>query len=162
MKILKLAIFLAVVSAASGLCLSYVNDLTSPIIEQRSLELETAALEEMFPGATFTKTEIDGEYVTAEYVCDDGVAYNVTVTGYGGDIDFIIAIDNDGNYIGFNVTDCSNETSGFGSQVGDEAFKEQVLSKNVDTQVDTISGATISSSAVQAGIDEAAELFKSR
>lgn len=162
MKIVKLSIFLAVIAALSGLCLSSVNTMTAPVIEKQALEKELSALSELFPNAEFTSNQIDGEYVQSEYVCDDGVVYKASSYGFGGDIVFMIAIDNSGNYIGYVVNDCSQETSGIGSQVADQPFHDQILSKNVDTQIDTISGATFSSGAVQRAIDEAASFYKQR
>lgn len=162
MKILKLAIFLAVISAASGLCLSYVNDLTAPVIEEIAMQKETAVLQEIFPDASFEKLEVEGTFVTGAYQCEEGTAYKISTQGYGGKIQLILGIDNDGKFIGFNVTDCSSETSGFGSKVGEDEFKQMVLTKDVDTQIDLISGATISSTAVQKGIDEASSMYKNK
>ena len=57
------------------------------------------------------------------------------------------------------MIDCSGETSGFGSQVADQPFKESIVGKNIGDSIDTISGATISSSAVVDGIQQATEHY---
>ena len=161
-KIIRLSVFLAVISALSGLCLSFVNSKTAPIIAENSASKETAYLEEMFPNATFTESEEDGEFVKKSYECSDGVAYQIVVSGYDGDISFLLGMDNDGQYVGYVVLDASGETSGIGTQIQEEDFTNSVLEATVDDEVDTISGATISSSAVVEGINEAAELYSER
>ena len=60
---------------------------------------------------------------------------------------------------GYEVVDCSSETSGFGSKVAEEPFISSVKGTNIGDSVDTISGATISSSAVVDGINQAADHY---
>ena len=161
-KIVKLAVFLAVIAGLSGLCMSFVNNLTAPVIEANTAAKELGALSEIFPNATFTTEEGNGGVVTAVYSCDDGVVYNISTQGFGGTVSFMLAIDNNGKYIGYVCNDCSNETSGLGSRVGTDEYKEMVLAADVDTTVDTLSGATVTSTACQKAIQEAAEMYKAR
>lgn len=161
-KIVKLAVFLAAISALSGLCLSFVNSQTAPIIAENGSSKETQYLNEIFENASFTEKEEDGEYVKKSYTCDQGVIYKIESQGYKGVISYLLGIDNDGQYVGYIVLDASSETSGIGTQVAEEDFTASVLEATVDDEVDTISGATISSSAVVNGIEEAAELYSSR
>ena len=161
-KIIQLMCFLALISALSGFALSLVNNQTAPIIEANGSSAETAYLAEIFPNASFKEQDESGEYVKKSYTCDDGVVYKVETQGYKGVISFLIGIDNDGQYVGYIVLDASSETSGIGSQVGEEDFTNAVLESSVDDEVDTISGATISSSAVVRGLEEANELYQSR
>ena len=87
-----------------------------------------------------------------------GYIYECSVVGYGGantPIQYLIALDNDGTYKGYEVTDASGETNGFGSKVADPDFKNGIVGKNIGDSIDTISGATISSSAVATGIEQA-------
>ena len=56
---------------------------------------------------------------------------------------------------GYEVIDASGETSGFGSKVAEPDFKNGIVGKNIGDSIDTISGATVSSSAVITGIEEA-------
>ncbi len=159
-KIIKLAVFLAVISGLSGLCLSFVNSQTAPIIEEQKLAAEKGYLEAMFPGASFTVNEVDGELVTTEYVASTGgKAYKIVGNGYGGKVSVILGFKDDGKVAGYDTIDISTETEGFGSKVGEDTFKKQVLAASVDSGIDTISGATITSTVVADGFAEAAELF---
>ena len=161
-KTIKLAVFLAVISALSGLCLSFVNSQTAPIIAENGSSKETEYLTKIFENAKFTEKDVSGEFVKKQYTCDAGTAYKIEVKGYGADgISFLLGIDTEGQYVGYEVLNYSSETSGVGDQIAGEDFKASVLEATADDEVDTISGATISSQAVVNGINEAAELFSS-
>ena len=54
-----------------------------------------------------------------------------------------------------------NDTPVLGTKVGEPEFINSIVSKSVDDKLDTISGATISSSAVIKGIDAAIAVFES-
>ena len=54
---------------------------------------------------------------------------------------------------------CSTETKGIGDQVAGEAFISSVVGKNIGDSIDTISGATISSTAVVEGIEQATQHY---
>ena len=59
-KILKLAVFLAVISGLSGLMLSYVNDLTAPIIEQQQIAAVQESLSVLYgEGETFEPVDAE-------------------------------------------------------------------------------------------------------
>lgn len=161
-KIIKLVVFLAVISALSGLCLSFVNSQTASVIAENGSSKETEYLTKIFANAKFTEKDVSGEYVKKQYTCDAGTIYKMEVKGYGADgISFLLGIDADGKYVGYEVLNYSSETSGIGTQIAEEDFKTAVLEASVDDEVDTISGATISSQAIVNGINEAAELFSS-
>ena len=57
------------------------------------------------------------------------------------------------------MIDCSTETKGFGSKVGEEPFISDVKSLSAGDTLDTISGATISSTVISQGFTEASELY---
>ena len=159
-KIIKLALFLAVISALSGMSLSFVNDMTSPIIMEQGLAAEKSYLEGMYPGETFDVKDIKGEKVVKEYTTSKGgKAYKIEGNGYGGKIVAIIGFDGEGKIIGYDVIDCSTETKGFGSKVGEEPFISDVKSLSAGDTLDTISGATISSTVISQGFTEASELY---
>ncbi len=95
--------------------------------------------------------------------------YVVTVTtseGYGGDIQVIIGISVDGTVQGVDFLTI-NETVGFGLNAKEPEFKDQFVGKKVlafeytktgatgESQVDAISGATITTSAVVDAINAA-------
>lgn len=94
------------------------------------------------------------------------MGYVLTVTsheGYGGDITFTMGIGNDGTLNGISILNIS-ETAGLGMRA-EEVLKPQFAGKNVsafaytkngaasDNQIDAISGATITTSAVTTAVN---------
>lgn len=167
-KIVKLALFLAVVAGLSGAALSFVYDMTNPIIQEAKIASEKENLVKIYSSAEFKAIEDTdtSKYSSIQSVYEavgSGYVYKCSVTGYGGastPIVYLVALDNDGTYKGYEVIDCSGETSGFGSKVGEQAFKDGIVGKNIGDSIDTISGATISSSAVVNGIKEATSHYE--
>lgn len=94
-----------------------------------------------------------------------GVVMNVTShEGYGGDINFSMGIDLEGTVTGVEILSIS-ETAGLGMRAAEEEFKGQFRNKAVDqfavtkagasaeNEIDAISGATFTSSAVTNGVN---------
>lgn len=167
-KIITLTLFLAVVAGLSGAALSYVNGITAPIIAEAAIAAEKENLVKIYPSAEFKAIEPadlkDYPSITGVYeAVGSGYVYKCSVVGYGGastPIVYLIALDNDGTYKGYEVIDCSGETSGFGDKVGQDDFKNSIVGKNIGDTIDTISGATISSTAVRNGIKDATAHFE--
>lgn len=93
------------------------------------------------------------------------VAYETVGTGYGGPIEIMLAIYVDGRIAGVKVMNCS-ETPGLGRKIMTEAsFTEQFKNLNVESNfavgsdVQGISGATISSKGTAEAMREAVRLF---
>lgn len=102
------------------------------------------------------------------------LGYVITVTdsqGYGGDVTFSVGIQSDGTVNGIAFTSIS-ETAGLGMKAKDDAFKSQYENKKVDSfevtktgatddsQINAISGATITSKAVTSGVNAALSYFQ--
>lgn len=164
-KIIKLVVFLAFISGLSGFCLSLVNDMTKPIIEEQKLAAVKENLEELYPGADFAeetisidpKSPIKNIYgVTGSA---EGYVYKVSVTGYAGEVSYLVGINKDGSYQGFIALTYDQETSGFGSRIGEAEFSDQFEGKTIDDNIDTLAGATVTSGAVVKGIDEVTAHF---
>ena len=81
-KIVKLVLFLGIVSAVSGLLLGFVNDLTAPIIEKNANAAEYATLEVMYPGAEYEKLDITNDVIAGAYEAK-GQGYAFKCTGKG-------------------------------------------------------------------------------
>lgn len=164
-KIMTLVVFLAVVSGLSGLSLSLINDMTSPIIEEQKLAAVKQNLEVLYPGADFTEITENvekGSAITNVYQASgsgEGYIYKVAVNGYGGEVSFLVAMNGDASYQGFVALAYDGETSGFGTRIADEEFSSQFSGKTVDDNIDTLAGATVTSSAVVKGIGQAVDHF---
>ena len=163
-KILHLTVFLAVVGALSAGVLSYVNELTAPIIEEQKLAAVKESLEVLYPGASFSELSTEQDetgLVTGAYLADGkGYIYQLQVVGYNSStpIDFMMSIDLDGTVSGYAVL-TQQETSGIGSRVADAEFVDKVVGSSVNDSIATLSGATISSTAVINGINAAKALY---
>lgn len=112
----------------------------------------------------------------AEGKSDSGetVGYVLNVTshaGYGGDIEISVGILNDGTVSGVEMLSI-NETAGLGMKADESEFKDQFKDKNVekfsytksgasaDNEIDAISGATITTSAVTNAVNSALVYFQ--
>jgi len=130
-----------------------------------SIKLDVAAVE-----AKLADNGYDVTVNEAMKVFDkDGNAagYVLTVTdheGYGGDIQFAMGVKLDGTVNGISFLSIS-ETAGLGMKAAEEDFMKQFANKNVesfqytkngasaDSEVDAISGATITTNAVVNGVN---------
>lgn len=153
-KTIKLAVFLGVVAAISGLLLGFVNSITEPIIEAKALEAEKANLEIMYP---------NGEFEVANYKDDDGVITSVyrangtdyifkaTAVGYNSSTPIIALVGVDSKGAITNVIALQQqETNGIGSKVFDkENINSLYVGKDNIDAIDTFSGATFTSSAMK-------------
>ncbi len=162
-KIVKLAVFLGLVSAIAGGALAAVNHVTAPIIEQKKNAASQGALLEIFPDATFSEVEFtdNSGIIQAVYRAENkGYIFEMKNAGYntGTPLEFMLGIDDDGNYVGYKVT-VNEETNGLGSRVSEDEFKNGVVGKTIDDEIDTLSGATLSSRAVIGGINAAKTVY---
>lgn len=163
-KVITLALFLAVVAGLSGAALSFVHDLTEPIIEEATLETVKESLVKIYShGETFQSVTTSFDEYPALEECYEaslngqiqGYVYKATSQGYGGPVSILIGLDSQGTYIGFEVIDCSSETKGIGDRILDESFKNTIIGTEIGQSIDTISGATYSSTAVVENIQQA-------
>jgi electron transport complex protein RnfG len=101
-----------------------------------------------------------------------GVAIQtVSKTGYGGDIAFMIGADMKGEIQGLYILNYA-ETPGLGSKINEDWFKNQFVGKSLSKnklsvkkdggEIDSITGATISSRAVSYAVEEGLEVFKEK
>ena len=162
---LVLTIICLVVTAA----LVGTYQFTKPYIAEAKAAAADEARREVFPGnVTFTLYEgaLEVEGVTEVYEAYEGdvlAGYVVTSTsqGFGGPLVVMTGFDADGNITGTKLVE-NAETPGLGTKVGETDHTSLYLEKNVDTytEVDAISGATISSDAFKEAVSYASQAFK--
>lgn len=170
LKFLYPAIVLASISVIVALLLAVLNSFTAEVIANRKIEEQNAAIKELFgninpPEAFDSVFEAPvNEILKITNTSNEFIGYCVSVSpkGFGGKINMLVAIDPDGEIIKIKILDMS-ETVGIGTKVETGYFLEQFAGKRqgisansgADNSIDTISGATISSSAVLKGINAA-------
>ena len=160
-KPLYLACFLAVVSALAGGLLAVVNQVTAEKIAANAMGEVMKSLEEIFPGTNYNEVEFTDEtgLVTGAFEAEgQGYLFQVESNGFKDVIKFVVAMDNDSNIVGYDVIAIS-ETSGIGSRVAEDDFKNTVIGKTTGDKIDTLAGATISSTAVVKGLDAAKAVY---
>ncbi len=170
-KVIQMALFLAIVAGLSGAALSFVYNLTDPIIQEAAIASEKENLVQLYSnGEEFKVVETNfGDYPTLQGVYEvikggsvKAHVYKGSVTGYGGassPIVFLVALE-DGKYSGYTVLEASAETSGIGTRIKDAEFKDNIVGTDIGGSVDTLSGATVSSKAVVNSIKEAAKHYQ--
>ena len=146
----------------------------------RSVYADAASFEEMtgFTGEESSYAPTD-ESITLNTVLaakDAGgntIGYVVDATsanGYGGDVQIAVGISNEGTLTAFSVISAS-ETPGLGAKASEDEFASQFAGMPAETiafsktgkskpnEIDAISGATITTTAVTTAVNEAITLF---
>ena len=159
----KIGFTLLVISAVTASMLAFVNELTKDRIKQNELAVMQEAIGRIFAESDKVE-EIEGEYnspIVAVYEVYKGEqllghCVQSAPVGFKDKIGLIIGIDNERKCVGVEVTSLS-DTPGVGTKVKDKTFLESFVGYDASNvgEVDTISGATISSAAVKDGIEEA-------
>lgn len=164
-KTIKLALFLGIVAAISGLILGFVNSLTEPVIQERSLVAEKANLELMYPGAEFKQvnyTDESGTILGVYEAVGEGYIFKATGTGYNSSnpIICLIGITKDGA-IDNVVPLQQQETNGFGARCFEQSNIDNLYvgAKSAD-EVDMLSGATLTSTAMKNMITKSFEAYE--
>lgn len=132
---------------------------------------DSAQIEQALTDAGISGADID-ELMEAKDASGALLGYVITVTdheGYGGDIQFSMGITNEGTLNGISLLSIS-ETAGLGMRAG-EVLVPQFADKNVskftytktgataDSEIDAISGATITTNAVVNGVNAGLAYF---
>ncbi len=157
-QVARLGLILALICALSGLGLAAVYAKTKPIIDKRAEEDLLNAAREVIPGASaIEQQEQDGvSYWLGKSGSEViGAAMQVEAQGYGSNpIQMMVGVDTKATITKVEIITMS-ETPGIGTRVKDEAFLSRFSGNDNPAGVDGISGATVSSGAVKAGVSKA-------
>ena len=150
--IMRFSIVLLFICIISALLLAFIFDIAEPRIqEQRRLE-EKRAIEGVLPQMPETIEKIQDQdlvFYKAYDIQFNLIAYVFIAKGYGysSDIRTVVSLTPEGNIIEAKILE-QLETPGIGSQITEKDFLGQFKDKRFDAEFDTITGATISSTAV--------------
>ena len=159
---LKSIIVIVCICLVIAVAMAAINLVTAPKIEAANQQAEQEALRIVMKDATdFEK--IEGTYppsVTAIYrdTGNSGYVAMLSAKGYDSSNPMTVAVgfDTDGKILKCYVVSCNGETSGIGTKVMNESFLDTFVGADASlSDVDAISGATISSSAVIRAVQEA-------
>jgi len=131
-EMLKLGFILMLICFVSALILAGTYKITSPKIAQQKINLEKEALKNI-----------------------TGHVLKVRAKGYSGNIDMLVGVDENGAITAVEILS-HQETSGLGAHILDKWFLGQFVGKIASrlnmSDIQAISGATISSKAVMEAI----------
>ncbi len=160
-KVFKPIVVLACICIAVTTALALTNQATAPKIAELADEAAAITREELMPGVAFTQVNCEAPNISAAYQAEDGSAILTAVSkGYGGTFITMVAFDSNGNIVRVKVQEHA-ETKGIGDKVEDESFWGQYSNMEVngavvlEQDVDKVAGATISSKAVNNGVNYA-------
>ena len=169
--IIRLAVTLLIITSVVAAALAAVNGITSPIIARKTAEKTQLAIEAVLPGGG---EEIDrnavgyegADLISRVYKGENGYAVEVTPAGFDNIITMMVGVDFTGKVLGIDII-AHTETAGLGAVADAETpagqtFRSQFagaadsvsVAKDGGT-IDSITGATITSRAVCAGVNAA-------
>lgn len=165
---------LTIIAVVAGSMLAFANQITEGPIEKQNMERVHGALLELFPEADgFDEIPLtEGDELLSAYTVTSGgqpvgQALTVAAHGYAGPIEVITGLNSDLSLRGIRTGGSGfKETEGLGSRVKEPAFTNQFAGKtpplSLGSDIEGISGATVSSGAVVAGVNQAAAWARGR
>lgn len=161
-EMVRYGLILSVICIVASGLLAAVNSLTKARIVAQAQENEEDSLREIIPaGENFLPVK-KGEEIIYYKVNDKegkfiGVAFKAYGDGYSSDIVTLVGMTPEGAITAIKVLE-QNETPGLGTRVAEPAFSSQFSNKGIKNlnQIQAISGATISSTAVIDSVREKA------
>ena len=171
---IKLGLILFIITAVSAGVLAVSNNLTKDKIAEIAMEGSIEALKEVFGEDKNFKALDEGRFneikeaneaveeIFEVYSGDSlsGYAIKAISKGFGGDLVTLTGFSIDGNVLGMRLVEHS-ETKGIGSKAAEPDFTDRFEGQDASDEitVDTISGATVTSKGVMAGVNEARKIF---
>ena len=171
----RIAAALMLICTLVAALLSFVYSATNEQYEQNMLNAKRAAIAALFDCETVETEalstegfEVEELYRVSKNGALLGFCANVKSAGFGGDIDMMVAMGPSGEMLGVKIVSMS-ETPGLGSRVGEDEHLSQYRGDfgygydgglTLGEHVDAITGATISSRAVNEGVNRALEALR--
>lgn len=183
-NILKLGLNLFVICAVAAGLLAGTNQITDPVIKKMNIQANNEARQTVLPEAKEfkivdakdyeNKSDVEVVEVYKGLNGSDALGYTIKVLpkGYGGAIEVMVGITSQGQIAGINIGNMT-ETPGLGAKAKEEVFYGQYIGKPAtnleviksgaagETEIQAISGATITSQAVTTGVNTAVEVYNS-
>lgn len=165
-----LVLFIICLVITAALAITY--QVTKPIIEEINIKNANLARGEVMAAAegAFSEIEMDlNDGVVELYQAENKTGYVLTSLdkGFGGTMTVMVGLENDGSITGVKVT-AHSETPGLGTKAMTVDYLSQyngeisiTRSNETDkTQIDAVTGATVTSDAVFRAVEKSLEQFK--
>lgn len=174
-EILLPTIVLLIICVVASALLSGTNMLTKDKIAQINSETKSTAMKTVMPDAVSFGDTVQTENDSVEYspaLDSDGTiigyAFTVSESGYGGEISVMVGINTQGVVKKVTIVSADDETPGLGQNVKKDSFINQfsekigqfVITKSSpknDSEIQAVTSATITSSAVVRAVNSAVE-----
>lgn len=159
----QLVIVLFAISAITALLLGLMNMITAPAIAANNEKKTNEAKAAVLAAESYTDVEYTGSDATVKDIWqagDAGYVVEVTPSGFGGNLDIMVGVDNDGVCTGVSIVSHA-ETSGLGANATKVDWLAQFIGKTDVAvtkdggEINSITGATITSRAVATGVNSA-------
>lgn len=176
-EIIVPAVSLFLICVVVTALLALTNAVTAPKIDALAVETQEASKKQVLSSADSFSEEKQVEKDGVSYTYYDGLASDGSVVGYvfvtsakgyGGDISVMVGVLGDGTVAGVNILSI-NETAGLGMNAKNQSFLDQFLGKSgeigvaknnpSDTEIQALTGATITSSAMATAVNTALSLY---
>ena len=166
MYVVRLAVTLLLIAGVMAAALAGINSVTAPIIEKLNYEKTQEAVSAVLAGGGDEVAAPEMALVSKMYQGENGYAVEVTPGGFDNTITMMVGVDFDGNVLGISIIS-HTETAGLGAVAAagtpaGEAFRGQFVGQSGSVSVtkdggtmDAITGATITSRAICAGVNAA-------
>lgn len=158
---LKPVVILVLICIVTSALLGATNMLTAPVIVENAIRTANEARRELLPAADkFTEMKVSYDGVVDMYAADNGEGHIITAAakGYGGEVPVMVAFDKEGQITAVKFLE-NTETAGLGQKVHDKKFYSQFAGRSNEkmslSDIDAITGATITSSAALTAINSA-------
>ena len=187
-EVLKLGLILFIITAVSASVLAVSNDITAPRIEEADRKANDLAKQEVLEdaqdfnmldegrlkeviGSNTNIVEINEGYNKEEQLV--GYTFKTKVKGYGGEIELIAGVSTEGKVTGISILN-HGETPGLGANATETYFTDSFKDKSVDNQlaavkdpkgdneVQALTSATITTTAVVDGVNIVREIYNSK
>lgn len=176
-EIIVPAVSLFLICVVVTALLALTNAVTAPKIDALAVETQDASKKQVLSSADSFSEEKQVEKDGVSYTYYDGLTSDGSVVGYvfvtsakgyGGDISVMVGVLGDGTVAGVNILSI-NETAGLGMNAKNQSFLDQFLGKSgeigvaknnpSDTEIQALTGATITSSAMATAVNTALSLY---
>ena len=168
--VLRLAGTLFLIAAVVAVALAGVNSVTAPAIAELNAQKTQEAIELVLPGGGAEKADFPAvALVSKVYEGEAGYAVEVTPGGFDNTITMMVGVDTEGKVLGISIIK-HTETAGLGAVAAagtpaGESFRGQFVGASGSVsvtkdggEIDSITGATITSRAICVGVNAALEV----
>lgn len=171
-EMFKPTLVLLIICLVVTATLAYTYQVTAPLIEAINMKNANIARDEVLQQGQGAFSKVDAqlpENVSELYKATNGVGVVLTTLdkGFGGELTVMVGIDSEGAITGVKVTQ-HTETPGLGTKAMTTSYLSQYQGEKAitrtgetgKTQIDAITGATLSSNAIFRATNTALEQYK--